>query len=212
MSGKERYLVSVPPSATQVATLVFVLVGAVGIVISLIVTPIMLNNLKTDVDELGAGLAPPVLLNASCLTDPRAEPRRNAAYSLRVERAFSHYAQPVPCHPNNGDEALYEPVYFSQFTKGMPHDDLGHVVPSAYQALIKATHTWVPADFDAIPQAAGAVRDFTNPQAGLAYVLQGADGHSFYQQPAPAFASAEQAGEIVENYWMAYLRDLPFHE
>jgi membrane-associated phospholipid phosphatase len=212
MSGKERYLVSVPPSATQVATLVFVLVGAVGIIISLIMTPIMLNNLKSDVDGLSAGLAPPVLLNASCLTDPHAEPRRNAAYALRVERAFSHYAQPVPCHPNNGDEALYEPVYFSQFTKGMPHDNLGHVVPSAYQALIKATHTWVSTDFDAIPQAPGALRDFTNPQAGLAYVLQGADGHSFYQQPAPAFASAEQAGEMVENYWMAYLRDLPFHE
>jgi hypothetical protein len=30
--------------------------------------------------------------------------------------------------------------------------------------------------------------------------------------PAPGFASAEQAGEIVELYWQALLRDVPFTE
>lgn len=211
-SGKAVFSLNVPPSATQVATLIFAIFAGLGAVITVILVPIQLNGLKDDVHTLGDPKTPTVLLNGSCTTDVWAEPRRNAAYSLRLERAFAHYAQPSPCHPNNGDEALYAPIYFSQFTKGMPHDDLGHVVPAAYEALVKATQTRVPSDFDAIPQAPGALRDFTNPQAGLAYVLQGADGHSLYQKPAPAFASAEQAGEMVENYWMAYLRDLPFHE
>lgn len=194
------------------AILTFSILGFVAVIAVGLGVGLYLRSVNDDIHGLRAALPPPLLLNASCSTDPRAEPRRNQAYSLRVEAAFSHYARPVPCHPNNGDETLYAPVYFSSYTKGMPHDDLGHVVPSAFQALVHATNTWVPADFDAIPQAPGAVRDFTNPQAGLAFVMQGADGHSFYQKPPPTFASAEQAGEMVENYWMAYLRDLPFHE
>src|SRR5207247_369118 len=34
----------------------------------------------------------------------------------------------------------------------------------------------------------------------------------FFMPPAPAFDSAERQGEIVENYWMALLRDVPFTE
>jgi membrane-associated phospholipid phosphatase len=49
-----------------------------------------------------------------------------------------------------------------------------------------------------------------NPQAGLAFDLEGADSHQLAIPPAPAFASAEEAGEIVEDYWMALLRDVPF--
>lgn len=192
--------------------LAFSILGFVAIVAVGFGVGFYLRGVNDDIRGLRTALPPPLLLNGSCSTEIRAEPRRNQAYALRVEAAFSHYAQPVPCHSNNGDEALYAPIYFSSFSKGMPHDDLGHVVPSAYQALLTATTTWLPADFDAIPQAPGAVHDFINPQAGLGFVLQGADGHSFYQEPAPAFASAEQAGEMVENYWMAYLRDLPFHE
>jgi membrane-associated phospholipid phosphatase len=53
-------------------------------------------------------------------------------------------------------------------------------------------------------------RNLTNPQAGLAYDLEGGDAASFFMPPAPAFASAWRAGEIVENYWMSLLRDVPF--
>jgi hypothetical protein len=52
----------------------------------------------------------------------------------------------------------------------------------------------------------------TNPQAGLAFDMEGPDGHALVQPPAPAFASRAQAAEISENYWMALLRDVPFSQ
>lgn len=152
-----------------------------------------------------------VALNSSCTTDRYVDPRRSSAFNLRTAVAFKNYALPVPCSVGNGDEQLYAPVYFASFSKGMVHDSLGHVDPAAYTTLLNAASKRTPAAFDAIAQAPGAVRDFTNPQASMAYTLQGVDPQSLYIAPAPLFASAEQAGELVENYWMAYTRDVPFH-
>jgi len=56
----------------------------------------------------------------------------------------------------------------------------------------------------------GGDRKLTNPQAGLAFDLEGPDSHTLVQPPTPAFDSREQAAEISENYWMALLRDVPF--
>ena len=81
---------------------------------------------------------------------------------------------------------------------------------SAYEALLKALNSNVPADFDAIPL--GGERTLTNPQSGLAFDLQGPDAHALVEPPCPAFASREQAAEISENYWMALLRDVPFSQ
>src|SRR6266496_5551382 len=53
-------------------------------------------------------------------------------------------------------------------------------------------------------------QNLINPQSGLAFDLEGGDAASFYMPPAPAFAIAWRAGEIVENYWMSLLRDVPF--
>lgn len=49
-----------------------------------------------------------------------------------------------------------------------------------------------------------------NPQAGLTFDLEGMDSHQSSLEPAPPYASAERAGEAVECYWMALLRDVPF--
>lgn len=112
-------------------------------------------------------------------------------------------------HPNNDDENLY-PNKLGSYSKGLPHNDDGTVVLSAYQALVKAANSGSPADFDAIPM--GGDRLLTNPQAGLAFDMQGPDAHALLQPPAPAFASRAQAAEISENYWMALLRDVPFSQ
>lgn len=112
-------------------------------------------------------------------------------------------------HPNNNDETLY-PNKLGNYSKGLPHNEDGTVVLSAYEALVNATKSGAPADFDSIPM--GGDRKLTNPQAGLAFDMQGPDSHTLVQPPAPAFASREQAAEISENYWMALLRDVPYSE
>lgn len=109
-------------------------------------------------------------------------------------------------HPPNGDESLY-PNKIANYSKGLPHNHDGTVVLSAYEALLKAINSAKPADFDAIPL--GGDRRLTNPQSGLAFDMEGPDGHALVQPPAPAFASREQAAEISENYWMALMRDVP---
>ena len=110
-------------------------------------------------------------------------------------------------HPDNNDEELY-PDKLGSYSKGLPHNNDGTVVASAYAALVQAINSGRPADFDAIPL--GGSRGLTNPQAGLAFDMQGHDAHALVQPPAPAFASREQAAEISENYWMALLRDVPY--
>src|SRR6266404_5804432 len=112
-------------------------------------------------------------------------------------------------HPTNLDEQIY-PDKIGSYSKGLPHNNDGTVVLNAYAALVRALDSERPVDFNAIPM--GGDRRLTNPQAGLAFDIEGPDSHALVQPPAPAFASREQAAEIAENYWMALLRDVPFSQ
>jgi hypothetical protein len=135
--------------------------------------------------------------------------RALASYKFRTDCAKDNF-QPVPPlfnRPNNGDELLY-PNRIGNYSKGLPHQSNGEVVPGAYDALLEALRTGNPALFEQIPM--GGTRKLTSPQSGLAFDLEGGDAFSFVQPPAPAFASKENAAEIAENYWMALLRDIPF--
>jgi len=135
--------------------------------------------------------------------------RANACAKIRRDTANAGL-QTTPQnlqHPDNDDEELY-PNKIGNFSKGLPHNNDGTVVLSAYNALLTAINSGRPADFDAIPL--GGTTGLTNPQAGLAFDLQGPDAHALVQPPAPAFASRAQAAEISENYWMALLRDVPY--
>jgi hypothetical protein len=137
--------------------------------------------------------------------------RANACAKLRRDAANAGL-QTTPQnlqHPNNNDENLY-PDKLGSYSKGLPHNDDGTVVLSAYQALVKAINSGAPSDFDAIPM--GGQQLLTNPQAGLAFDMEGPDAQALVQPPAPAFASRAQAAEISENYWMALLRDVPFSQ
>ncbi len=136
------------------------------------------------------------------------EARRKASYRARELAAYEEYALPVPCHTDNGDEALYAANRLGSFSKGLQHDSLGIVNPTSYAILLQAVQSGVSAHFDLIPTA-GTLK-LTSPQAGLAFSLVGGDSHSFYQAPSPAFASRAFAHELAENYWMALCRDVPF--
>lgn len=150
-------------------------------------------------------------VNASC--NAKAEERKQLAYQVRVDAAFDQYSKQVPCHLNNGDEQRYAGQgYYSQFSKGMSHSALGHVNTTSYELLLKATQTGLSSDWDAVPLAPGAVFQLKNPQAAHAFQLEGGDSHVYSIPPAPQFNSAEQAADMIEDYWKALLRDVHFSD
>lgn len=135
--------------------------------------------------------------------------RAQKSYQQRASAALQNYnlTSPNIRHPDNSDESLY-PNRIASFSKGLPHDANGEVIPTAYEMFLQAVRSGNPTDFEQIPM--GGTRKLTSPQSGLAFDMQGGDAHSFIIPPAPVFASREIAAEIAENYWMALLRDVPF--
>jgi hypothetical protein len=140
--------------------------------------------------------------------------RSSQAYRIRVDAARIERDAPAATHLTNGDEDLY-PSRIGNYSKGLPHNDFGEVDPNAYAAFLYALTTARPADFESIPMGSAdpaLQRKFVNPQAGMAFNLQGADSQHLSIAPAPAFSSAEQAADAVELYWQALARDVPFSE
>ncbi len=138
------------------------------------------------------------------LTDQQ---RADAAFNLRVNQATTQHNLPLVQHPSNSDETLY-PDKGASYSKCLPHDSYGRVDLDAYNSLLNALTTGNPSDFATIPLGGTAL--LTNPQAGLAYDLEGKDGHNFTVDPAPPMAGTQLAAEMVELYWASLLRDLPF--
>jgi len=150
----------------------------------------------------------------SALGPLNSQQRAQQAYRIRVQAARFQKDQPLPAQQANGDESAY-PTRIANYSKGLPHDALGQVDPAAYAAMLAALEAGQHQAFESIPMGCSdpvRQRKLVNPQAGLAFDLQGADSHHLAIPPAPALASAEQAGELVELYWMALLRDVPFAE
>jgi hypothetical protein len=133
--------------------------------------------------------------------------RRNKAFMIRVSAALWQRILSLYKHSCNGDEDLYFNK-IANFSKSLPHNSLGEVDLYAYKAWIRALATGNPKDFEGIPL--GGVMKLANPQASYAYGLIGADSHNYMMPPPPRFSSAEMAGEMAENYWLALTRDVPF--
>ncbi len=135
--------------------------------------------------------------------------RQEDAYEFRKDTAHYYKNLTLPAHPDNGDDARY-PNYIGSYSKGMPHNNLGEVDPAAYAIYLNALRTGDPAIFEQIPTPGNLTQ--RDPQAVYAFEVMGADSHSLALPPAPAFASAETAGEMVELYWQALLRDTNFND
>lgn len=150
----------------------------------------------------------------SCTEDVEGQQHRVNALLVRQTIALDNYLRGVPCHENNGDEALYASSdYFSQYSKGLEHNaTTGHVLPASYDKLLTAAAVKTATAFAAVPLAPGAQRQLDNPLGGLTYDLIGSDARAQTMPPAPAFASREAAAEMVELYWMALARDVPFSQ
>ncbi|MBE9124589.1 MULTISPECIES: vanadium-dependent haloperoxidase [unclassified Coleofasciculus] len=189
--------------------------------------------------------------------------RRTLAREVREESAEIAFLRPHPEHLNNGEESAYrnsnnELSYIANYSKGLPHNQLGEVEPTAYRIMLKALCSGNYEDFEKIPRGCSkecqielpeslksehqlaqqtkpgepkllekyppedkpedsseqkkslACRRFTNPQAGLAFDLEGPDAQSLAIPPAPRIDGAENSCEAIELYWMALLRDVNF--
>lgn len=156
---------------------------------------------------LAAGLPATVAL-ADDRGDPAAPNVRQArAYRIREQAAAHQQALPSAQHHDNGDEAAY-PDRVGNYGKGLPHDELGRVDLAAYAGMVHAVSGDEPGDLEAIDL--GGPVGLTNPHAAFTYSLVGADSHHLPLPPPPPFASATTAAEMVELYWQALCRDVPF--
>ena len=140
-----------------------------------------------------------------------AQRRQRAAQRRREAMRETLQRRPVFEQPTNEDDSVYGSGvnYFASYSKGLPHDDNGEPDAAAYETLRSALTAEDGGNFDAIPQAGD--RPLTNPEAAISYNTVGLDPNDVYAPAAPSFDSARAAGEMVELYWMALLRDVPFY-
>lgn len=159
-----------------------------------------------SLNALGCGEPEPI---APVVEPGEAERRRARAYDFRNQAALDHRQQPVAEQLTNGDEALY-PDHLASYSKALQHDERGVVVPESYASLVAALSNGAPEDFERI-QLGGTTR-LASPQSAFAYTLEGPDTHALALPPPPAFASAGMAADMVEVYWHALAREVPFNE
>lgn len=115
-------------------------------------------------------------------------------------------------HPTNGDEETYSDSHFEgSFSKSLPLDANGLPNPNDYKLVLAACAAGTQEAWDKVP--AGGTGTLAGPLSPLVLQIEGADsptgGRTFVP---PSINSAAGAAEMVELYWEAYLRDVPFSQ
>ncbi len=154
--------------------------------------------------------------------ESKGDERAEEGAEIRIEAAKVERRTSIPPHTTNGDEERYADKC-GTYTKALLQDGPGRVNLNAYHSFRDALHNGNPADFENIIM--GGARKLTNPQAGLAFDLEGCDSQKLGNAPAPlcqetvavvppapALASAAYGTELIEMYWASLLRDVPFTE
>ncbi|MGA8164679.1 MAG: vanadium-dependent haloperoxidase [Waddliaceae bacterium] len=136
--------------------------------------------------------------------------RRVTSHTIKSAVGDFDLRKQWPKQTNNGDEKNFENLR-GNFGKALSHFSTGYIIPNAYQSLIKALQSGKQEDFDSIQLGIG-LRKLVSPQASFAFSLSGTDGWRNTIPPAPAFASAQTAGEMVELYWTVICRDIDFND
>ncbi|HBL29386.1 MAG TPA: phosphoesterase [Acidobacteria bacterium] len=150
-------------------------------------------------------------LAAAIRTRPASPENRRLAEAFEVRRKAAEHAmrRGAGVESASRDEDGI-PGRIACYSKGLPHDERGVVDAKAFEAYRKALASGEPEDFERIPL--GGFVKLANPQASRAFDLMGPDASQPQCPPAPGFSSPEQAAELVELYWHALLRDVPFAE
>jgi hypothetical protein len=135
--------------------------------------------------------------------------RRDQEFSKRLNAAVDDREVKVPSHPNNGDETTY-PSEIANFTKGFAHNSFGEVDPNVYASYLAAVKTGKRADFDSLPM--GGTMQLVDPQAGIAFDLETYDASQNSIPPFDTLTSPGLAAQMIEAYWQALTRDVPFSQ
>jgi hypothetical protein len=133
--------------------------------------------------------------------------RAQESYLIRTVAARTELAVPTPPEITNGDERRYS-NRIGNFSKGLAHNNIGEVTPASYNSLLNAIHGGQPQQFDQIQLGGTAL--LVDPQAGLAFDLEGTDSHQLAIGTPPSVSSQTMADTMVESYWMCLLRDVNF--
>jgi hypothetical protein len=139
---------------------------------------------------------------------------RNEAQLVRHQAAKLAGELPYPQPTNNGEEAFYRIAgqlsYVANYSKGLQHNNFGEVLPPSYHSLLVALDSRDPRRFEEIQVGDPSGLNLSNPQAGVAFDLEGPDPAALSIPPAPRIDGPEAAAEMGELYWMALLRDVAF--
>lgn len=136
--------------------------------------------------------------------------RQVNAYTVKSDAVTSDSQDSLKSQETNGDELLYQDFH-GNFNKALAHDSNGFPSAEAYKSLVKALMSRDKNLFDEIQIGSGEYR-LVNPQASLTYSLAGKDCWASAILPAPSFTSLEASAEMVEVYWTALIRDVPFNK
>jgi hypothetical protein len=133
--------------------------------------------------------------------------RAEQSFNNRRRAATTELNVQVPREITNGDEQLY-PNRIGNFSKGLVHNNIGEVDAASYRSFLQAVRGGESQLFDQIQLGGNTL--LVDPQAGLAFDLEGTDSHQLAIGTPPAVASRAMADTAIENYWMALCRDVNF--
>lgn len=119
--------------------------------------------------------------------------------------------------------------FIGNFHKTLPHNEYGEVLPEAYRKFERTCleiEAGAPLNYEEVPRGAltpafdpgadprftDSVARFVSPLAGASTETHGPDPKTLEMPPSPGILSASTRAEMVELYWMALLRDVPFAE
>ncbi|MFK8011148.1 MAG: vanadium-dependent haloperoxidase [Marinicellaceae bacterium] len=129
--------------------------------------------------------------------------RRVRAIGANLLDAFEQPEQEV-----NVDE-LNIPGFVGNFSKTLAHNNLGEVDENAYLLLVDGLAT---GDFSQVVLSDQADRKLANPTAFRSLELHGGFPETTRITKAPETQSAHAAAEMIEVYWQALTRDVPFSQ
>ena len=131
---------------------------------------------------------------------------------LTLRDAFNSFITSPPAV--NGDEERFDNLGFpgfASYTKALSHDDIGLVQPSSFESLLEAIQRGTQPAFEDVVLGGGK-RLLANPLNAYSFQLIGDDSNGARMAAAPKFDSRNTAVDMVERYWMALTRDIPFDQ